>query len=485
MKKKISKKDLKKIEKAARKRPILFLVTITILLVCVGVLLYGYEKGWLDTYLGSTPNPTITTTTTVPTTAPTSVPTTTAIPTTTQTTVAPTTVPTEVPTTPSTTTVEPTTTPTTEVVTEKIVDNIIYDNFQVHFLRMGDETYSTDYSKNSGDSVYIKAGENDILIDAGSRDGSAGYIKKYVDQYCTDGKLEYVIATHADQDHIAGFVGTTKYPGIFDSYKVDTIIDFARSDKTTQVYNNYKTKRDAEVASGATHYTAAESFSANAIYTLGEGISFKVLYNKYYFEKSSDENNYSVCTLFTYNDRNFIFTGDLEEDGEKYLAQYYDGSTLEKTLPKVELYKAGHHGSKTSSNDCLLSKIQPEICVACCCAGYPEYTPVNDNIFPTQDFISRIARYTDRVYVTSVFNEKTLKPQKMNGDVIISCNGNNIGVSSTNNITKLKDTEWFNDTVYLNPSGYIVSAKGKTDFFTATTANCAPAQRRIWPSYGV
>ena len=443
MSKKISKKDLKKIEKFAKKRPKLFLVTIIILLICVGVLYYGYEKGWLDTYLGESPVSTETTTTE------------------------------------TTTTVRP------EESTNKIIDNIIYDNFQVHFLTMGDESDSTDYRKNSGDSVYIKAGDNDILIDAGSRGGSAGYIKKYVDQYCKDGKLEYVIATHADQDHIAGFVGTSKIPGIFESYKVDTIIDFALSDKTSGVYNDYKAKRDAEVSLGTKHYTAAESFNANTVYNLGEGISFKVLYNKYYFESSKDENNYSVCTLFTYNDRNFIFTGDLEEDGENYLAQYYDGSTLEKTLPKVELYKAGHHGSNTSSNDCLLSKIQPEICVACCCAGYPEYTPAKDNIFPTQDFISRIAKYTDRVYVTSVFNEKTLKSEKMNGDVIISCNGNNVGVSSTNNITKLKDTEWFNETVYVNSSGNVVTSKGKTDFFTIETPNCTPTQRRIWPSYGM
>ena len=59
----------------------------------------------------------------------------------------------------------------------------------------------------AGDSVYIKAGEVDILIDAGSRASSSTTIHNYIKEYCTDRKLEYVIATHAHQDHIAGFVG--------------------------------------------------------------------------------------------------------------------------------------------------------------------------------------------------------------------------------------------------------------------------------------
>ena len=86
-----------------------------------------------------------------------------------------------------------------------------------HFMMLGND--------NAGDCTYIKAGDNDILIDAGSRTNSIDDIKKYVDQYVTDGKLEYVIATHADQDHIAGF--SDRDGSIFDLYECETIIDFA------------------------------------------------------------------------------------------------------------------------------------------------------------------------------------------------------------------------------------------------------------------
>lgn len=68
-------------------------------------------------------------------------------------------------------------------------------------------------NKYTGDCTLIKVGDTEILVDAGSRQSSAKTITEYVSRYCTDGVLEYVIATHADQDHIAGFVGTSAVKG--------------------------------------------------------------------------------------------------------------------------------------------------------------------------------------------------------------------------------------------------------------------------------
>ena len=58
-----------------------------------------------------------------------------------------------------------------------------------------------------------------------------------------------------------------------------------------------------------------------------------------------------------------MFTGDLELEGEQHMAAYYDGSTPEKTLPHVDLFKAGHHGSKTSSTTEFLNVVKPQIAV--------------------------------------------------------------------------------------------------------------------------
>lgn len=214
----------------------------------------------------------------------------------------------------------------------------------IHFLELGNYY--------AGDSVYIKAGDMDILIDAGSRASSSTTIHNYIKEYCIDGKLEYVIATHAHEDHISGFVGTNSIPGIFDLYECEVIIDYAFKNTTSQISKNYEAKRDQEVTLGAKHYTAKDCMEgangAKSKYTLTESINFEILNQKYYYEKSSDENNYSVCMMLNYGDNHFLFTGDLEKEGEAFLVEL-------NTLPHCKVFKGGHHGSKTSSNETLLS----------------------------------------------------------------------------------------------------------------------------------
>lgn len=315
-------------------------------------------------------------------------------------------------------------------------DVYVSGDLSIHFMELG--------NKYAGDSIYIKAGDADILIDAGSRAGSTDTTSAYIDQFCTDGTLEYVIATHADQDHIAGFAGSNSSPSMFDRYECEVIIDFPKTNKDTQVYNNYVEQRDEAVAGGAEHYTALECWDAGEsdsgarrVWEVAPGIEMEILYNYFYENESGDENNYSVCLMFNQGDKHFLFTGDLEQEGEEYLVQYND-------LPEVELFKAGHHGSKTSSNDCLLEVIRPKIVCVCCCAGTDEYTDAKENQFPTQAMIDRVAPYTDRVYVTSQVDESAESGYRsMNGNIVVTSNSGGVTVKCSDNDTLLKDTEWF------------------------------------------
>lgn len=332
-------------------------------------------------------------------------------------------------------------------------ETVIQDGeLSIHFLELGNEY--------AGDSVYIKAGDVDILIDAGSRASSSTTIHNYIKQYCTDGKLEYVIATHAHQDHIAGFVGTSSDPGIFDLYECEVIIDYALRNTDSSVAKNYEAKRNDEVANGAKHYTARDCMEktngASTSYTLTDSIQFEILDQSYYYEKSSDENNYSVCMMLSYGENHFLFTGDLEKEGEESLVE-------KNNLPHCKVFKGGHHGSKTSSNEILLSKITPEVVCVCCCAGSSEYTDNVDNMFPTQDFINRVAKYTNRIFVTTLAKYKIAVNkdgeeypkvdgfESMNGDIVVTLDSDaKVKVVCSNHDTILKETEWFNSTLVLN-----------------------------------
>ena len=303
----------------------------------------------------------------------------------------------------------------------------------INFLELG--------NKYTGDCTYIQIGNTDVLIDAGSRTSSVPTIDKYLKQYVKDGTLEYVIVTHAHEDHYAGFATNEDADSIFDLYECEMIIDFSQITKgksDQKMYKNYVRERDAEVEAGATHMTAGECIEQGMNkFDLGLGVELEILDSYYYYNQAASENDHSVCAMINQGDRHFLFTGDLEEEGEEKLVQMND-------LPKVEVYKAGHHGSKTSSHEVLLRKIQPEIVCVCCCAGSSEYTDTTANQFPTQEFIDRIAPYTDKVYVTTLcIDYKGNKFESMNGNIRVISGVAGVSVVCSNNNTILCETAWF------------------------------------------
>ena len=284
----------------------------------------------------------------------------------------------------------------------------------------------------SGDCTIIKVGNTEVLIDAGSKRGSADTIVPYIKQYCTDGILEYVIATHAHEDHIAGFVGDDGTDGVFANFECKTIIDFAWKKTTSVISKDYISWRDKEVAAGAVHYTALQCYKetngAKRTYELGEGVTLNILYQKYYEQSTSSENDASVCTLISQGDNHYLFTGDLESAGEASLVE-------KNNLPKCKFYKAGHHGSKTSSTTTLIDVIQPEVVVATCCCG-------DKHGFPHQEFINNIAPYTDALYIPSYVGSSG--PVLLNGNITVNCkDGKTLTVTGSNNNLKFKDTDWF------------------------------------------
>ncbi len=303
--------------------------------------------------------------------------------------------------------------------------------------------------------LLIKYGNTEVLIDAGSRQNSAATIKNYVDEYCTDGILEYVIATHAHQDHIAGFVGNKSgdtRTGILYQYQVGTLIQFARSDASTQIYRDYCTAVEYVKSRGTEVYTALECWNndggAQRQYYLdgAQTVSMNILYN-YFYENKADadggENEYSVCMLLTQElqnvNYNYLFTGDLEEKGEEYLVQF-------NSLPEVDLFKGGHHGSYTASTETLLSVIKPKNVAVCCCCGTTEYKPSVGNEFPAQAFIDRVARYTANIYCTTLWDESLENGYtSMNGNIVFYTEAGELKLRCSNNTVILKNTEWFRD----------------------------------------
>lgn len=301
-------------------------------------------------------------------------------------------------------------------------------------------------NKYNGDSIYIKAGETDILIDAGSRNSSSSAIYDYITQpgRCEDGKLEYVIATHAHQDHIAGFVGTKDAPSIFDRLEVGTLIQFAQSDATSQLYSQYKEKVNTlKTSKGTTVVTALDCWKeqngGHKEYTIANGTTMEILYQKYYEEKApgKNENLYSVALMINHGANHYLLTGDLEEEGEESLV-------ASNILPEVQFFKANHHGSYTANSDELLSVIKPKTIGICCTVGLEEFTSDLNNVFPAQATISTIGKYTDKIYATQVVDGDSYKA--FNGNIEFkSMSGTTYEVHGSASDTILKECQWIKD----------------------------------------
>ena len=80
------------------------------------------------------------------------------------------------------------------------------------------------------------------------------------------------------------------------------------------------------------------------------------------------------------------------------------------------------------------------------------------NTFPTQDFINRVSKYTNKVYVPTIgfievketLADGTIKYKdvgfdSLNGNIVITSSNNNLKVECSNNNTLLKDTAWFKE----------------------------------------
>jgi beta-lactamase superfamily II metal-dependent hydrolase len=221
----------------------------------------------------------------------------------------------------------------------------------------------------------------------------------------------------------------------------------------TNFLSHYIASRKAAIDRGAKHYTALQCYNetgeAKREYDLGGDVSLEILYNYYYNHESpeEDENHVSVCVMLHNGDQQYLFTGDMEKEGEAKLVEHYAANP--GGLGHCVLFKGAHHGSNTSNTDTLLNAIKPEYVCICTCCGSSQYTDSKGGQFPTQTTINAIAKYTKNVFATTLvttFSDKDsdAKYEPLNGTIVFLANPFGvITIQGSNNSTPLKDTAWF------------------------------------------
>jgi len=147
-----------------------------------------------------------------------------------------------------------------------------------------------------GLSLLIKADGKYMIYDGGGRSRSS-YVVSYLKKHGVT-ELQYLTASHYDEDHIAGLVG------VLNTTKVDTIVcpDYQKDTKIYQSFINKEQQSKAKVIHPKTGYTL----------TLGNA-AIKVLSADNSAEK---DNNRSIAMRVTYGNFSVIMTGDAELDEE-------------------------------------------------------------------------------------------------------------------------------------------------------------------------
>ena len=217
---------------------------------------------------------------------------------------------------------------TEDFVTEGVISNTYKTDsssagqMQVHFIDVG-----------QGDAALIACDGHYMLIDAGNNDKGTT-VQSYLMSQGVE-KLDYVIGTHPDADHIGGL------DVVIYKFDCDTII-------MPNVANDTRTYDDVVQAMKSKGYQTTYPVVGET-YTLG-GATFTIVAPN--ADYGNDMNDWSVGVLVQNGNNRFLFTGDAEEKAEEDILN--NGIDI-----SADVYAAAHHGSKTATSQAFLDKVSP------------------------------------------------------------------------------------------------------------------------------
>lgn len=194
-----------------------------------------------------------------------------------------------------------------------------------------------------GDAIFIQASNGKkLLIDAGPDQSVVEEVGKILPFF--DRRIDMVLATHSDADHIGGF------PYLFDRYYIPLVIESEIASPTV-VHRIFGEKKVAE-QSNRLVARAGERIILDPKNNIVIDIIFPDQ-NPVQWET----NEASIIVKVSYGETSFLLTGDAPSEVENHLIDIY-GEQLQSNVLKL-----GHHGSKTSTSDLLLEVVKPEFAI--------------------------------------------------------------------------------------------------------------------------
>ena len=193
------------------------------------------------------------------------------------------------------------------------------EDFNVLFMYVG-----------QADSTLVKYKNKIMLIDAGNNEDGKNIVKFLKDKGIS--KLDYIVGTHYDEDHIGGL------DDIIENFDIGKFYLSNGGELGPNYYNLEKVAKKKNLAI--------------TIPKVGDKIDFgdvdMEVMSASKFDGKND-NNASIVIQAKYGSRKYLFMGDLEKQEE-----------AKRKWNEVDVLKAGHHGSNTSSTQEFLNQVKPK-----------------------------------------------------------------------------------------------------------------------------
>lgn len=238
-----------------------------------------------------------------------------------------------------------------------------------------------------GDAILIVTPDNHtMLVDGGATNIVLEKLSKQLPLFTKS--IDVVVATHPDADHVTGLIP------ILEKYTVKKIVISPR-EGGTEIFKDVEKHIEDE---DADMHVAKKGDTIS----FHDGVTAHILYPAKKYIPTKDTNDASVSMVVTYDETSFLLTGDLPQQKESFLLQ-------KNILPRnVTVYKAGHHGSKTSSGEQLLSYTRPEYAVISAGLDNRYGHPNQETLTRLQTYAKEIISTIDRGTISFITNGKTV-----------------------------------------------------------------------------
>lgn len=198
------------------------------------------------------------------------------------------------------------------------------------------------------DVVFFDVGQGDaalvsfpsgrhVLVDAGPRnpyfDAGRSVILPHLQRYGID-RLDAVVVSHGDADHLGGL------PAILRVVPVRRLVMNPPAETTALT-------REVDHLIDSLSVPRRPAYAGDTL-AIDSAARIQVLGPPGRSRLLNTDNEASMVVRMVYGTTRFLFTGDIEQQGEQWLVEHYNG------LLSSEVVKVGHHGSPTSSSSAFI-----------------------------------------------------------------------------------------------------------------------------------